>query len=128
MDPGQWEERGCWSCADSMFTLQAHFAVGWFRHKACAQQHDARPPCCGEEHLQQHGPRAVGGEGLLVLCRSMFTLRAQLLQVVPGTMPVHSSMMLDHQAVVRRGCINMDHDSGRRRAACTECCCEGKVS
>ena len=41
-------------------TLQARFAVAQLRHHACAQQHDARPPSCSQEHMQQHGPRAVG--------------------------------------------------------------------
>ena len=54
----------------------------------------------------QHGVRAVGRGGLLVA----------------------GSLLLDHHVVMRRGCINMDQESGRRRAACTECYCQGKVS
>ena len=39
--------------------------ANWFRPHACAQQHDARPPCCGEERQQQHGPWQCEDKGIM---------------------------------------------------------------
>ena len=49
---------------------------------------------------------------------SGFTLQHTCLHFHSGTMPVHISMMLDHQALVRKGCCCMDHGTVWRWAAC----------
>lgn len=44
---------------------------------------------------------------------------------VCSTMYVHSSMLLSHQAVVRQ---ELYQHGRKKRAACSECCCQAKVS
>ena len=72
-------------------------------------------PCCGEARLHRLGPWQWHLNCVLFSC---FALVMRVQQIDSGTMLVHSCMFLHHHVVARRGCIDMDHDIERRRAAC----------